>query len=40
MSFKTRRSVNDNQMVKKYVNSGEDYSINTKLNSKIRFLGQ
>ena len=41
MNFKMRRSVNDNQMVKKYINSGEDYSTNTtRLNLKIRFLGQ
>ena len=33
------RSINGNQMVKKYINSGEDYSI-TRLNLKIRFLGQ
>ena len=39
-NFKIRRSVNDNQMVKKYKNSGEDHSINTRLNLKIRFLGQ
>ena len=26
-------------MVKKYINSGEDYSISTRLNLKTRFLG-
>ena len=42
MNFKESRSVNDNQIVKKYINSDKDYSINTRLNSKIkiRFLGQ
>ena len=39
MNFKIRRSVNGNQMIKKYINSGEDCSIN-RLNLKIRFLGQ
>ena len=39
MNFKIRRTINDNQMVKKYLNSGKDYSINTSLNLKIRFLG-
>ena len=42
MKFKICRAVNDNQIVKKYINSGKDYSINTILNlkTKIRFLGQ
>ena len=40
MNFKIRRTVNYNQMVKKRINSGEDYSINVRLNLKIRFLGQ
>ena len=39
MNFKIRRALNDNQMVKN-INSGEGYLINTRLNSKIRFLGQ
>ena len=41
MNIKIRRAVNNNQMVK-YINSGKDYSINTRLNLKIkiRFLGQ
>ena len=42
MNFKICRAVNDNQIVKKYINSGKDYPINTILNlkTKIRFLGQ
>ena len=42
MNFKICRAVNDNQIVKKYINSGKDYSINAILNlkTKIRFLGQ
>ena len=34
MNFKICRSV------KKYINSGKDYLINTRLNLKIRFLRQ
>ena len=34
-----RKSVNGDQMIKKYINCGEDYSINIRLNLKIRFLG-
>ena len=42
MNFKIRKAVNDNQMVKKYINSGKDYSTNAGLNLKVkfRFLGQ
>ena len=38
MNLKIRRSINDNQMVKQRINSGEDYSINTRLSLKITFL--
>ena len=37
-----RRTVHDNKIVKKYIDSGKDYSTNARLNLKIkiRFLRQ
>ena len=40
MNSKIPRAVNDNQMVEISINSGKDYSINTKLNLKFRFVEQ
>ena len=39
-NFKIPRTAYDNQTVEMQINSGEDYSIITKLNLKIKFVGQ
>ena len=38
MRVKIRITVNDNKIVKRQMNSGEDYLINTRLNSKLKLL--